>query len=443
MVVNHHLRAVGQITSVDGVFIGGLYYYLIALVYKFSAGNPASAVWLVTALGGITVFSFYWVGKRLYGVKTGILAGFIYAIAAGAVFFDRWSVPTQPTVLWSIWFLYVFMALARGWKKEWWLYGILVGLIWHIHIALLPLIPLPALAYIISGKKNKWDKKTARSIGFGLLLVIILISPGILFELKTGFSQTKAMIVASKIAVAGVPTGMQKLNKVFEASGIEVRKMLWLFDDLISGKVIWVGVLILISCTFWLQKRRREVVWILIWMMVILMVQFWSKRPVSEYYFVNLIPAIVILFALVLEKIRNLGILVFIFCLYFGLNLNAYVKNLDNNEALIYRLKTVEYIKQQAVDRKYPCISINYIAKFGEGVGFRYLFWWSGIKVIKSDPKVANFDIVIPGSISGNELNAQFGRFGIINSKARAENLDAKLCEEISKQLDPLLGYVD
>jgi 4-amino-4-deoxy-L-arabinose transferase-like glycosyltransferase len=445
ILVNHHLRSVGQITSVDGVFIGGLYYYLVAAVYMICGGNPASMALVVAILGTLTVYSFYWIGKKLYGYRIGLITAVIYATAAGHFFFDRWSVPTQPTILWSVWFLYVLIGLSRGWKKCWWLYGLLVGLIWHVHIALLPLIPLPGLAYMLGGGAKKWNQEDRKWMGIGLILALALVAPGIIFELKTNFSQTKSMLVASKVAVAGVPMGLAKFDKVVAACGIGIRKILWLFDDMILGKTIFYGMLFVWGLGLILTKgeKRKEMAWLGIWMVAVLVMQFWSKRPVSEYYFINIIAVVIMVMAILLDRILNPKLVYVALGLYCILNISAYAKNLDNNEALFYRLEVVEYIKNLVTERQYPCISINYIARFGDGVGFRYLFWWKGIKVVKPATGVANFDIVIPGSTSGGELNAQFGRFGIIDSKKKSENTNASLCEKKEMQLDPLLGYVE
>src|SRR3989338_8686397 len=46
IVVNHNLRLIGQMTSIDGVFIGPLYYYLLTPFYFFFAMNPLAATFL-------------------------------------------------------------------------------------------------------------------------------------------------------------------------------------------------------------------------------------------------------------------------------------------------------------------------------------------------------------------------------------------------------------
>ena len=128
--------------------------------------------------------------------------------------------------------------------------------------------------------------------------------------------------------------------------------------------------------------------------------------------------------------------------MYLVINIYGAKNKTTLGKALFYKKELVSYIKDITVQNKYPCISVNYIADFGSGVGFRYLFWYNKIKVVKPDSQIANIDIVIPGSTSGSELNANFGSLGVINPKVK-NKLSAEKCDLKSQELEPLLGYVD
>src|SRR3972149_3870940 len=83
---------------------------------------------------------FYFVFYKLFSPKAALIGVFLYACSLPLVFIDRWIVPTQPTILWSVWYLYALFITLKGNKKGLVLFGILAGLIWHIHVALLPLL---------------------------------------------------------------------------------------------------------------------------------------------------------------------------------------------------------------------------------------------------------------------------------------------------------------
>lgn len=435
-----HLRAVGQITSVDGVFIGPGYYYLMGLGYWLTSGNPASAMPIVTILGLLTVLSFYWVGNSLFSSKIGYILSFVYAVSLGTAFWDRWSVPTQPTLLWSIWFMYCLIGLSRGKIKAIPIYGVLVGLVWHIHIALIPIVPLPLIAFLLVKKTVKPDKFFWQKVMLGVGLFLIISLPLFYFEIKSNFSQAKSMMIATKKEIPGLPTGKEKFWKVINASAISIRGT-WLFNLQINDLLLWILLGLIVGINFKLFKNKKEWVWLCVWVGLILLAQLTSKRPVSEYYFTAISPVFLLMAGVILEKFdkRILWMLGLGYLIY---NAKELYKNDNRSDSYLYRRQVVEYIKKQVEEKKYPCISLNYIAKFGDGFGFRYLFWYNKIKVIKPDLKVANFDIANPASLSGEEINAQFGRFGVINSKKETIKLDPKLCNDPKMELDPMLGYV-
>ena len=65
ILVNKHIRLVGQETSVKGVFIGPLFYYSLIPFYLFSKMDPIGGVLLSFLIGVFCVFSFYFVFSRI------------------------------------------------------------------------------------------------------------------------------------------------------------------------------------------------------------------------------------------------------------------------------------------------------------------------------------------------------------------------------------------
>jgi len=442
IVVNKHLRLAGQVTSVDGVFIGPAYYYLMALSYWIFGMNPMGAMPVVTIIGLLTVWSFYYVVKKFYGQKCGLIASFIYAVSIGTAFFDRWSVPTQPTVLWSIWFVYVILDLYSGNKKSIPIYALLVGLVWNVHIALLPILPIPFISYLIGNKvKNKFDKSFWKLVIISIIIFLISCSPFFIFEIKYNFSQIKSTIVAMKKELGG-PTGMIKLKKVLNASGREMQqRMVWGYDNF-SVEIFWIIWFVLEVLAYKSKKIGGGEIGLLnLWVFLIILAQYTSKRQVSEYYFTNLLPIFVVFLALCLDAL-NAKMLLVLAIIYLIINGWWLVKRSDIDHSYFYRRQLVEYISKKVKEKGYPCISINYIADFGVGVGFRYLFWYNGIKVVKADSEVMGYDIVIPYSTSENEISKRFGRFGVIEHEDLSE-INYEKCNDKGLELEPLLGYTE
>lgn len=443
ILVNGHLRLSGQVTSVDGVFIGPFYYYLMAASYAIFDMNPMGAALPLTIIGILNITSIFWIFKRFFGERIGLIGAFIEAISFGLAAFDRWSVPTEPTMLWCIWFLFIILEFSRGRLKYLWLYAVLVGFLWNVHIALLPILPIPILVYFLSeGKlKEKFAKIKIKQILIALVIFTVVNSPFFVFEIKHNFSQIKSIIVATQTKYVG-PTGWQKFDKVLNASGREFQQRLIFGWEITWVNWLWLGIIgILIFLKLKNKFKTPEFIGITLWIFLIMLAQFTSKRPVSEYYFSNFLPLLILLLSLFLNSINKKMLLV-LGVAYLGLNTFWLINRSEMDTSYYYRKQVVDYVRSEALKNNYPCIAINYIADPGVGVGFRYLFWYDGIRLIKPNNKVPIFNIVIPWQISGKEINAHFGRFGIISPKVM-NKIDPAICQDTKYNLDPLLGYTE
>lgn len=448
IVVNKHLRSVGQITSVDGVFIGPLYYYLMALSYWLSGMNPMSAIVPTTIIGLLTIVSFYIFGKKYFSQRVGLIMAFIYSVSFGAAFYDKWSVPTEPAVIWSVWFLYVIFGMFRKNLKLMPLYAVLVGLTYHIHIALLPILPIPILAYFMS---KGTLKEKIRAIKFKNVLVSFLIfmlvsSPFWFFEIKHNFSQVKSVIIASKKDL-GNPTGFVKFKKVINASAWEMQRRLISEWPIRPFELMWPFFMLVTYVAYRFKKvSGKDLGLMLIWIFLIGWAQFTSKRVVSEYYFTNYVPIYILMvalfFDLFLDK-KYLSKIVFILGgIYLFFNFSWTINANDLNDSYFYKRQIVEYIRADQLKNNYPCVGINYVAKFGTGVGFRYLLWWKGVDIIKPSASVPTYNIVIPWEVSASEVDQRFGRFGIVLPTQKKPSSEA-WCKDPQNIIDPLLGYTE
>ena len=106
IVVDRHLRLIGQLTSSPGIFIGPLFYYLQIPFYLVTGMDPIGGAWLSVIVGLLGVASMWYVG--------GFIPAFIYATSFLIFNTEREVSPTTPVYLWSIWF---FTHLASSGKE--------------------------------------------------------------------------------------------------------------------------------------------------------------------------------------------------------------------------------------------------------------------------------------------------------------------------------------
>ncbi|MDO8639271.1 MAG: glycosyltransferase family 39 protein, partial [Candidatus Daviesbacteria bacterium] len=284
IVVNHHFRLIGQLTTAEGIFIGPLFYYLLIPFYLTTKMDPVGGVIFITLLGALTIISYYFVFSKLFNPKVGLIAAFFQAVLIQLVTFDRWVVPSTPTNLWSIWFFYVVIMLVRKRQSVLIILGALVGLIWHIHIALAPalLAVIPAMSLNFKFPKIKYI------LGF-LVTFLIGSIPLILFETRHNFSQTLALI-SNFTTNHGGGSGLEKFNLLTikmgsTADGLFFSPQSFFIDE----KRILLGLFLLSALL--LPKLKlinwKELAVLFTWILGVVIFFTLSSSPVSEYYFAS------------------------------------------------------------------------------------------------------------------------------------------------------------
>src|SRR6185312_589015 len=77
VVVNHHFRLIGQLTSAPGIYIGPLFYYSLIPFFLMTHMDPVGGIIPITILGLATLISYYLVFSKLFNPKVGLIATFI------------------------------------------------------------------------------------------------------------------------------------------------------------------------------------------------------------------------------------------------------------------------------------------------------------------------------------------------------------------------------
>lgn len=448
MIVDHHFRLIGQETSITGVFIGPIFYYSVALSMWLFKMNPLGASFFTTIISLLTIFSIYWVFAGFFGKKIGLIGAFLYTVSPGIIMLDRWVVPTQTTNLWCIWYLYVLLSILKG-RLPLVILGLLVGLIWHVHVAFIPLLILPPIALWLSKKQGNKIDISSQSIIISLLVLFILLLPFFAFEARHDFQQIKGLTRAT-YEEKGDVKGINRLIKVFNISGRSLSGIFLLDTNAFFPVEFFLSLPILFFvAVLYLYKikalTKNQTIIFSLWIGTDLMVQFISKRSIPEYYFANLFVVFFLMLAIFLSHAnlkKDLPIVHILLSIYLLVVSFWFITRPDDQGGFLQKSKTIEYIKNHSISQGYPCIAINYIeGQPGLPNGFRYLSWFNNLKVVTAANDVPVYSIVTPYTISEKEIAARFGIFGVILPTQKSIN--PKVCSESSRQLLPLWGFTN
>lgn len=445
IVVDKHLRLIGQLTTAPGIFIGPAFYYILIPFFLVARMDPVGAVIPITLIGVLTVASYYYVFSKLFNKEAGLVIAFLYAILLSLVIFDRRVVPSTPTNLWLVWYFYTVLMIRRGNFSVLPLLGVLIGLIWHIHIALAPALIAVPVALVFSGKIPP-----LKQIFLSVFAFFVTSLPLILFEARHNFSQTTSFIQNLFINQGG-GTGFEKMQLVIIKMFGDIIRLFFYPQGLPFINHYLFIALLLLSGLLLVKKQLlhiRELTIFYVWIGTIILFYTFSSTIISEYYFANIEIIFLTIAALLLYllykssrlgKYWTIGILLVVFFKnsFFILTTDIYHKG------YVERKGAAAFITEDAQKHGLPCVAISYITSPGENVGFRYFFFLNNLKTTQIQEGAATYSIVLPPHLAQGQNEKLFGQIKIIPPEKIPPTAEiTKSCSGQNANLtDPLFGF--
>lgn len=201
MIVDHKWTLLGPTASVGGFFMGPAYYYFMLpflWLWRLDPVGPAVGV----ALVGIATIALVWyVGRRMFDTWTGLAAASLYALSPIVIAYSRSSWNPNIVPFFSTWLVYMlWLIVTEGrWKLLFWV-GFILGIGIQLHYAFLFLFGLVGVWFVLFGKPyNRF-----REYGLGILGFLTGFAPFLGFEVRHGFSNSRAIV---EFVFAGKETG--------------------------------------------------------------------------------------------------------------------------------------------------------------------------------------------------------------------------------------------
>jgi 4-amino-4-deoxy-L-arabinose transferase-like glycosyltransferase len=403
IVVDHHLRLIGQLTSSPGIFIGPIFYYSLIPFYFLTRMDPIGSVAFSWIIGVVSSCSIYWVFSRVHTSKVGLIGSLIHAASFGLSVNEREVVPTTPVMLWSVWFYYSIHQLLVGNKKSLWLLGLLFALVWHLNLALGLLASLVLIGLVSKRKLFK-----VQDLFIPALIFIILSLPLIVFEVRHNFQQSQALFSTLNVlesSQSNTATLVSKFQKTALYAVKNVNAIFW-FDTKLGFVIpilLLVGLILVNLSSLWLFALWFALYWV-----------FFSfiHLNLSEYYLNGLNILWVSMAAQVLAKLNRVITLLLITG-FLAVNLNLQLTTTYSKNGYLQKKAIVQAIKNDASAHNFPCISISYITDPGYDLGYRYFVYLAGLKLRPISLKVPVYSIVFPLS-RVDQLDQTYGDLGLI-----------------------------
>lgn len=193
------LFLIGPITGLKGIFLGPLYYYIIAPFYLIGGGNPVYPALFLSSLSTASLPIVYILGFHMHSRTTGLVAAVIAGFSYYIVTFSRWlSNPnlillTSSILLFCLWKILNYSNYSGVKDKNlgfWWVLVFLsVGVSLQFESAsaifYLPALLVFIIWMVVADRAEKCrrlpDKKT---LLFCLVIFAITLLPQIIFNFR-------------------------------------------------------------------------------------------------------------------------------------------------------------------------------------------------------------------------------------------------------------------
>lgn len=381
LIVDFDPILIGPRTSIGDMYLGPLYYYLIAPSLLLSGLSPVGPAVFVALLGVATVGLVWFVGREWFGKVAGFTAAGLYAVSPVVVenTRDSWNPNIMPFFA-----LVSVYALWRVWeKKEWkWLLVLGVAYAFVLQSHYLGLLLLPTIGLVWLG--SWWQSRNLLKHSLaGLLIFLFLMSPLVIFDARHGWRNFQAM--ARFFAERQTTVSAKPWNAIPELWPLWNENVT---ERLLTGKSEQYAPLVaatLLLGVVWLGSRRPLGLTVL-WLLAGLVGLGVYKQAIYDHYFGFLFPAPFLLVGAVLQglwdkKLRWLAIAIPAALVWINLQNNP-IQYPQNRE--LERVQTVD--KKILEESGGEAFNFALIAKRNYEEGYLYFFelWGAPVREIDS-----------------------------------------------------------
>lgn len=392
-----HPPLIGPGTSIGNMYLGPLYYYMMAPALLLANYSPVGPAVQIAVLGVATIFFVWFVGREWFGRTAGLVAAGLYAISPTVIFFSRssWNPNIMPffalLTIYSIW---------KVWKenKLKWLIvlGISFAFVLQSHYLGLLLAPTLLIFWLFSFlkiRKTEEKKPFIRNSLIGVILFLLLMSPLLFFDIRHGWINAAALgafITSNKDIGFSLGTYFSKAGSVVSM----------IASNLISARNVYLSVItlaIFLSTTIWVLVTKiikSSLGMILLWLMVGVVGISFYKGAVYDHYLGFLFPAPFLIIGAITEKVKKTGVW---FSLFTTFLLLLVCVNLINSPVLSdptfqmqRTISVAKVIQEKANGERFNLATISDLNN--RDVYQYFLMIW-GAKVVDTDPSSIKFTV--------------------------------------------------
>jgi len=190
LLVDGNLILIGPGTSIGNMYLGPLYYYMMAPALLLAGFSPVGPAVMIALLGVATIFLIYWVGRQWFTPRAGLIAALLYGLSPTVIVHSRSSWNPNIMPFFALLTIYSVWQITQEKKYNWLIVlGLAYAFVLQSHYLGLLLLPT-ALLFLFPVFSQP---KVRRPLFLGIFIFLLLMSPLLFFDLRHNFMNFKAL----------------------------------------------------------------------------------------------------------------------------------------------------------------------------------------------------------------------------------------------------------
>lgn len=386
MVVLKQARLIGPTTSIDGVYFGPFWYWLLAVPFILTGGNPYGSILLeiiLWAIGGYFLLSLV---NKYYG-KLALLAVSLVWIGSNYIILgSQYAFNPNPILFLTPVFVYSLLKFQETKRLKYSLYcWFLAGAFFHFSVPVGIFMPI---VYILSllWMDRKLLKNRTQIIGVFVFLITFL--PQLLFDLRHHFFMSKNLVDYHSTSHGNISLAANLRFKYIKQSFYEsLQPTLMNFNSYTNVIIVAFSGLIYYVASFKKPLDNLTKICLILLLLPLIGLVF-IKIDILRWYLNETLVAAIFLLGFIIYYLQKFQMgRVISLILVIGLssfsfkNISQYINMAmaDNsgNSILRNEIKVIDLVYEKASGKNFKVYT--YLPSVYD-FPYQYLFWWYGLK---------------------------------------------------------------
>lgn len=318
ILVNHHFPLLGPPTSVGNMYLGPLYYYMMALSMTVSWLNPIAAAVMVAVIGTASVGLIYYLAREWFGFLPAATSSLLYGLSPVNIVYSRSSWNPNPAPFFSLLGILGLYNFYKSHDTRWLiLTGASLAFAVQMHYLALILAPIFGLLWLRELAQKVRGEEKYKHFWMGTVLAVlaflVLMSPVAIFDFRHNFMNFRA-VSAFFLEDRSTTVNLNIFNTLGRIWPVYANNLIGRYLTGENVGLVWLVSILLIEPLGWVIFRRirykEKFKWpylaLGVWLVIGILGLSLYKQTIYDHYLGFLNPVVYLLLAALLGLVLSL-----------------------------------------------------------------------------------------------------------------------------------------